>query len=315
VPLSQIVGAALMATIGTISVISSTFTIFTILWFRLYRTKPHRLILALCFADILQGTAGAMSWRWIGLPILAGGECTFQGIMFSLGDVSSSLWADTICIYSVMFGAFNKDSKYFELVAHIFCWGVSIIFCFVGFGIPRAGEPPFFGKAGVWCWVDPYYGLERIFLHYFWIALVLLLLVILYGYMGFKLNNLIKNSLSLETNKQSKHLKTVLRKLAGYPIVYFFVFMPLAIDRFLRVFDVNPPLEYLIFSICLFVSNGFCNSTVYFITRKVYKKYFGLFVKGTKMDFSEGTGTGTGRETSMVELTMAKDSVSSFIAD
>jgi len=204
--------------------------------------------------------------------------------MWNFGDLASAFWALTIAIYSVMFGIYNKDYKYFEVVAHICCWGGAALFSFLGFSQPTASSDyaPYYDDTGqhVWCWVSPYYLTQRITLLYLWIFIVMILLIIAYSIMGYKLNQIIKKSLNMEREsvKQSKHIKTVFRKMAGYPFVFFVVFAPITVDRLL--INVNVPFNYLMFAISIYASNGFWNSILYFITRKIYLKYAVLFKYG-----------------------------------
>jgi len=281
--------AAVIGSIGTISGLASVFVITSIILFRYYHSKPNRLILALCTADIFQSWATISSFYWTGNVIANGNTCTFQAFFFQFGDLSSSFWAAAICVYSVLFGIFNKDYRYFEVFAHIICWGIPMLFSFIGFAVPKAGEPFFYGNSGAWCWIDPYYPVERIVFHYLYIWLIMIFLAIAYGFMAYRLNAIVRNSQTLEKDTNHRRLKKITKKLAGYPIAYFCIFSPLALERTLSVCGVVVPYDYLIFSMCVFAMNGLSNATIYCYTRNIFQRYK-KFVVGERI-FSESSGT------------------------
>jgi len=256
-----------------------------------------------------------ISFLWSQELIYSGSVCAWQGFMWNFGDLSSAFWALAIAIYSVMYGIYNKETKWFEPVAHICCWGGALLFTLVGFSQPNAGNNfiPYYDNTGqnVWCWVNPYYETQRIFLHYFWIFVVMFLLIVLYSFMAYKLKQIIDKSNNLEKGsaQQSKHLKKVFRKLAGYPFVFFVVFAPITADRIAQFGGALPPFNYLMFAICIFASNGFWNSVLYFITRKLGHKYWMLFKHGfTTIDSEKGSTT---KDKSGVELNLSISRTSS----
>jgi len=265
----------------------------------------------LCIADMNQEIAALISFLWSQETIYPGGICVWQGFMWNFGDLSSAFWALALAIFSVMYGIYNKDYKYFELIAHACCWGGALFFTLVGFS-QSTDTIPYYNNTGqnVWCWVDPYFATQRIFLHYFWIFVVMFVLIVLYCFMGYKLNQIIKRSQNLEKDsaKQSKHLKKVLRKMAGYPFVFFVVFAPITCDRFSRLAGTDPPFDYLMFAISIFASNGFWNATLYFITRKIYQKYAALFRNGLTSTIDSDRGSTTVKDRSGVELNLSRKS-------
>jgi len=244
--------------------------------------------MGLCTADIFQSWAVITSYYWTANPIVVSNTCTFQGFFFNFGDLASSFWAATICVYSVLVGIFNRDFQYFEVFAHAFCWGAALIFSTVGFAVPQGTDPSFYGNSGAWCWIDPYYATHRIVFHYLYIWIILILLVVAYGYMAYKLKMIVKNSQAIEKENQ-KRLKKITKKLAGYPIAYFCIFAPLALDRTLRVSGVLPPYDYLIFAMCIFAMNGFSNAMIYCYTRSIFQRYKKLLAGETT--FSETSGS------------------------
>jgi len=271
------ISAGFMAMVGTFSCISSIFILFTIYFFKLYKSPSTRLIAYMSITDFLQSIATQISYGWIStIPETGTFACRLQGFLFNYSNVSSSFWALSISLHTVLCGLFGWSKIKFEIVSICLCVSIPFIFSISGFGIQNTTHTEFYSDVGVWCWISENFESYRFAFHYVWIFIVMILLFLIYSFIAYRIYS-VKSSLENQSD-QEKKWNGSLKKLSGYPIVFFFVFFPLALDRLLIAGNQTPPFGYLMFAVCIFVSNGFFNAILYGTTRKVFSRYKDYFL-------------------------------------
>lgn len=72
------------------------------------------------------------------------------------------------------------------------------------------------------CWIGQHYDIYRLVFHYLWIFIIVIMMVVVYSFIGYRIYRIHQQS-RVSSEIWSKQLK----KLAGYPIGFFCVFVPI----------------------------------------------------------------------------------------
>eukprot|EP01124_Arcella_intermedia_P014007 TRINITY_DN20395_c0_g1_i1.p1 TRINITY_DN20395_c0_g1~~TRINITY_DN20395_c0_g1_i1.p1 ORF type:complete len:267 (-),score=40.81 TRINITY_DN20395_c0_g1_i1:131-931(-) len=236
-----------------------------------------RLVMYLSVADLIQSLASTASWMWIRkAPVIGTSGCTYQGFMFEYGNVASSFASAVIGTY-VFCNIFSFDypklkinkPKRFEIISVIFIFGLSLLFALIGF-MRSTPNHIFYAPVGYggWCWISEYYSIERFMIHYTWIFLICFYLFFIYLMIGFT----VAKSSQID-KKSSRRTRKIFRKVAGFPIIFALVFLPLGLERLITWSNpvVPVPPAYLAFAVSIFVLNGFFNALLYGISRRIFQ--------------------------------------------
>jgi len=116
----------------------------------------------------------------------------------------------------------------------------------------------------VTCWISPEYPVLRFLCEYILCVGVLIFLLIVYTSMGIHLcrkKNLDKSSVRIG-------------RLAGFPVVYCILYLPVSVVRFLSAVKINLPLIVVNFTMCLIVNDGLLNAILYGYTRNIFSKFY-----------------------------------------
>jgi len=280
----RITATASMATMGLLSMISALSILITIGYFRLYKHLSVRLIAYLAISDLFQGMTAVLSFGWLShYPVTGSGLCRLQGWMFTMFDVSSSFLALAICSFTILSGFHQNwlNKRIFETAALVGSFGLPFIFATAGFGVAPSGVE-FYGNVGVWCWIVAEFDSYRFIFAYAWIFSVMILLVVCYAWIAYKLYKITRATDDFSVEPDKKHSKTskIIKKLAIYPIIFFIVFFPLGIQRILVSYHYVVPISYTYTAICIFVTNGFFNAVAYGVTRGVFEQYTSTSASG-----------------------------------
>ncbi|KAG8919448.1 hypothetical protein FRC02_001642 [Tulasnella sp. 418] len=139
----------------------------------------------------------------------------------------------------------------------------------VSISVPTHREPPFYGPAGLWCWIDNAYRAERIGLKYgiFW--MVALINICLYVPLFWSLRRDGQNQISQSTTTSGGESVSIASKMLVYPIAYIFLVLPMSIIRWIEFTrpNVHVGTGWIALAGITFGSSGLVNSLLYIITR------------------------------------------------
>ncbi|KAG8946206.1 hypothetical protein FRC03_001446 [Tulasnella sp. 419] len=128
---------------------------------------------------------------------------------------------------------------------------------------------PFYGPAGLWCWVADNYKGEKIGLQYgiFWF--VALTNFLLYIPLFLSLRKEARNGRSTESNQQRRETMSIAKKMLVYPVAYIILILPMSIIRFIGFYDPNADVEAVWRAIAgvIYAASGLVNALLYIITR------------------------------------------------
>jgi len=270
----------------------------------MYKQMHSRLVLYLCTADLIQEIASVSSLAWVhGPPAFGQPGCVFQAVMFQTGNVASaiaSLWIGIYVwcnIHGLYYSWVPNPGKKYEILVVSSVFGLSSLFTIIGELIAVSTGIPIYIPVGFdsWCWISTFYNIERFMLHYTWIILICFILFFLYFHIMVTLNKSETEALAVGSDKEKK--KKLALKMIGFPIVFFFAFMPLCIERLVYGFTSGKydlPNQYIAFAVSIFVANGFFNAMLYGYTRRLFSKMKDSFVsEDTKETYQSASSTGT----------------------
>eukprot|EP01129_Flabellula_baltica_P009909 TRINITY_DN4129_c0_g1_i1.p1 TRINITY_DN4129_c0_g1~~TRINITY_DN4129_c0_g1_i1.p1 ORF type:complete len:321 (+),score=41.45 TRINITY_DN4129_c0_g1_i1:673-1635(+) len=269
--------STLSALIGSLSLLGSFSIIFSIIWLRLYRRLKNRMILYVALSDFIYSVGMVLSFGWIASPP-NGTEpfCVIQSLLYNYGQASAAAWNINMSVFVTIFifstavkGMENLPGKKYEIFSMLI-WAIG--FLVVGYGATRhTNDNPYFGSSngGVYCWIGDSHVRDRIEVHYLWVFLTMgvmcILAVVHTVYLCCNKGNFGEEI----DNKVGKLVVT----LAGYPIIYAVLYLPVGVARLLIASGVEVSVEVLWLCSCLVISNGFLTAIYYGHTRSIYRKW------------------------------------------
>eukprot|EP01129_Flabellula_baltica_P004915 TRINITY_DN1744_c0_g1_i1.p1 TRINITY_DN1744_c0_g1~~TRINITY_DN1744_c0_g1_i1.p1 ORF type:complete len:311 (+),score=12.15 TRINITY_DN1744_c0_g1_i1:311-1243(+) len=291
--------AFLIGLSGCVSLLGSLTIILSIYWFRLYGKLKNRLVLYLSIADVIQTISSISSFAWIGAPPTNSSFfCELQGFLLNYSNVTSTFWNATTCLYVTIFivstatyGTKGLPGKRFEIIA-LSNWFFGVPISGYGFTLVTQDKPFYYGpvSGGAYCWVTEDFPVERVTLHYLWM-LVSLGVMILFTGINFFYLYCASGTFGRQIDKK---IGGLMFALAGYPIIYGLMFLPLAVSRILSLYGVSVPLEVIWFGVVILFGNGAFNAIYYGITRKIFTKW--------RLEFSGTTSRGKGTKSRSREI-------------
>ena len=146
-----------------------------------------------------------------------GDLCQLFGSMKPFWINCQTAWALSISIYlyfriSDPFKSTNEKSDTFgpgNIYLHLFCWGVPTIILIIGFIIDV------YDVEGPWCGIPS--TLPDFLMVDLWICLTVIIMVILYGIIIYKLHSMMIKS---DNSAQIRRTKRVIRNIGLYPLAY-----------------------------------------------------------------------------------------------
>ncbi|KAH7101839.1 family A G protein-coupled receptor-like protein [Auriculariales sp. MPI-PUGE-AT-0066] len=265
------------------------------------KTQVSLFLMALFASDILQSIGGMLQLRWatIGGVGLHSSMCRLQGVAIMAGDLGVCYFNVVMAVHTFITIVLRRTITTFATVT-IIAIGFLLVFMFsfVGpFAIATKEKGPFYGLAGLWCFVtDPYSG-PRVYLHYVPIYVSLFMLLVIYISVFWKLR--MRDCASQNTGTSGRasvlpenhHLRPyyakVANKLLWYPTAYLCLVLPISMGRVVQAGNPNlkPPPQFMNFAITVLMLSGFVNGIIYGFTRKALSP-FSTWAPQRKTDLS-----------------------------
>ncbi|KAG8755461.1 hypothetical protein FRC14_004028 [Serendipita sp. 396] len=237
--------------------------------------------------------------------VTEGTICTAQAALKQFGLVGAALWLLVIAIqtFSLLFYQAHPSRR-------VFFWTLSgvwiLIFVIILIGPAILGSTrsvPFYGIAGMWCWIKGEYFVERIALHYGWQWLSAFVSLVLYTLLFFRLRGNIQvdgwyfhfqrrptlttipttNLLPATSPGAHRRLSIsrqhmtpmvdpqtlkIARNMMLYPIAYIFLLLPQSVVRFLDFAGHKKiPISIKLITVTLLWLNGLVDAILFILTR------------------------------------------------
>ncbi|KAJ3364213.1 hypothetical protein HDU91_002686 [Kappamyces sp. JEL0680] len=239
-----------------------------------YDTSRDWMILSMLCCDLLQTFGSQMSFVWlvegrIDSPAYAA-LCYAQGFILTLADLLSSFWATAICLDVVISSQYILIPHFNKIVAMV-CWVVPTLLTLLIVAKQGPSRPLAFNNNGNggWCFIGPLFPDERVWNHYAWV--ILCIIVNMSGY-GFLVYRLLSFADDVQGKAKKQQLKTAIMKMIPYPVAFFFLFTPIAIDRVLRLLKIPPPNLMTAFFFGFLMLDGAVNSVLYIRKRNLIRR-------------------------------------------
>ncbi|KLJ05741.1 hypothetical protein EMPG_10831 [Blastomyces silverae] len=245
-----------------------------IFWRRYYTRYPGRnqliiLVFNLLIADLHQASANMVSPHWLLRDEISihSRACFAQGLLINFGDVASGMFVLAIAIHTFTNVVWRKTLSHAVFVGCVVgLW----IFCLLVTALaPALHGRRVFAPTGAWCWIDREYGDERLYLHYFWIFVTEIGIIIIYPTLFFIVRHRLKWSKEFRGNGSRRpKFNKVLKIMIIYPIAYIVISLPIAAGRMSMMNGHNPGMPYFYVTGSLLMCSGWVDSILYFLTRR-----------------------------------------------
>lgn len=248
---------------SSMSVLGSSFIIFTYFKFPKLRTMAYRLVLMLSIADVLF----AMSYLF-GATYEGGNDecstsfsCYFESLTLQVFGVATLLW--TCCLAFHVYGVLvNKWGRVrierLEKYYHFICWGTAILS-----GVALASVDVI-GHAGLWCWIPSDYPLARLAFWYGPLFVIILYNIVVYW----------RVSVALGDFATAEVKDKIVGRLRLYVLVFLILHIPAVINRVQNYIAPDSPVFILgALQACIEPQQGFWNAVVYGLNKKVLQEY------------------------------------------
>ncbi|KAI9741991.1 MAG: hypothetical protein M1834_000380 [Cirrosporium novae-zelandiae] len=261
---------AILSFIATLSL----FSFITYRIFYVWRKNGHKqnqfilLIYNLVIADLQQSIGFGITLIWRAEDAIRVGSCACwaQGWFIQIGDVASSAWIFAIAVHtlgSVILGL--------ELGFTTFCVCIACIWLFsYGLAIIGVAMHPtnIWARAGAWCWINPQFIHERLYLHYLWIFVFMFGTVAIYALIFFLLHQRIRTNYWASTSTLAIDASRAMRYMVIYPLIYTICTLPLAASRMAGM--TGKHINYDVYCVvgAMIASAGWLNCTIYSLTRR-----------------------------------------------
>ena len=158
-----------------------------------------------------------------------------------------------------------------EIVFHLLVWPFSLIMSI----IPIFGHH--YGAAGTWCWIKNetlYENILRLVCVYLWLILAVIIEMVCFAMIVCKIHQQLRLFSSdsycpLAVMEKKQLYKNYVYPLLLYPLVNFFITIPVTVNRFQNWLSPDEPIFALYFLHCtLYPLWGFCNAVTYFASRE-----------------------------------------------
>ncbi|KAG8861094.1 hypothetical protein FRB91_009894 [Serendipita sp. 411] len=270
------------------------------------RSPLAAYFVCLLFCDAVEGISSMLSFGPAAEGVITEGAlCTIQAVLKQFGLVGAALWLLVIAThtFSLLFYRVHPPRwVFFSTLCGV--WLLIFVIILIGPAILRPTRSvPFYGNAGMWCWIKGEYFVERIALHYGWQWLSAFLSLVLYTLLFFRLrgnirvngwNFYLQRRPTLATIPVAKltpaispgihrHLGTsnrhmapvvdpqvqrIARNMMLYPIAYILLVLPQSVVRFLEftAHKKSPDSIRLIAATLLWL-NGLVDAVLFILTR------------------------------------------------
>lgn len=245
---------------ATMSLLGSTFIIFSYYYFVSMRTFPLKLIVMLSIADWFSSFQ-----FYIGFDNFATKcfepqfACALSATMSQYFEMASYCWTTVIAfnIYKVLVAKQGEHVERFEMSYHLFSWGFPLFLLLI---VASTGS---LGDAGNWCWIKKGRNMERLFGYYIPLIFMIIINAVLYVTIGRGLESF-----------ASEQKRPIITRLRRYLVVFLLTRIPSVINRFYEIASGGETVYFfLLLQSMTSPLQGFCNALVYGANRKIKKQW------------------------------------------
>ncbi|KAK2762908.1 integral membrane protein [Colletotrichum kahawae] len=235
------------------------------------------LVYNLLIADMMEALAYGLSFYWVYTDgiFAPSSVCWAQGWLGSTSNLAASLFLSLISVNTFLtVGLGYKVPPWAVYTAIAVLWTFDFVINGAGVGITAQTTPPgesFFMRANVWCWISTAYDPWRLWAHYFWVIVSIVLTVFLYSFVFFTLWRQKRSCRHLPEKRNNQ--ETGQRQLSGYhpafllyPFVYVGCSVPLVVGRITSLLGIDLGIPYFAFAGCVLAANGLFNCVLWTTT-------------------------------------------------
>ncbi|KAL0936153.1 uncharacterized protein CTRU02_208368 [Colletotrichum truncatum] len=262
---------------------------------RQWRAPNQALVLVLnvLLADVLQASGFFLGVVWLSEDRIADESptCWAQGWFISMGDLASSTFIATIAVHtyvSLVRGRKVSSKVFYGVIT--FLWFFVLLMSVIGVFITNNGAKVggFYVRDVTWCWINSEYEGMRLYLHYLWMLIMIIIGTVSYVLVFIHIYRKDKASGSVEKTVEDGSTASVLtstnlpphspkegrseaRKrmlFLLYPLIFIVCTAPLALGRILSIGGIKLSSEYLCFAGAMITSNGWLDVLVFSTTRR-----------------------------------------------
>ncbi|KAF8338247.1 uncharacterized protein EI90DRAFT_3042262 [Cantharellus anzutake] len=216
------------------------------------------------FADAICGLGHILSTRWVlAGEITEGPYCTGQATLKQIGNNGVAWFSMAIAvltylqvIHSTWLG--KRGARIFAMGSICFI----TVFILLIVTVPASTIHPYYGKAGLWCWIGGSNASRqrlRFATQYAWIWLAILVSIVTYGRVAYRW-------LHQAPLHPDCDLKLAAITMGWYPITYLLVSAPTSVVRFRQFHGYRPNTAEQIFPSALSAAHGAINVILWLST-------------------------------------------------
>ncbi|KAH7100815.1 family A G protein-coupled receptor-like protein [Auriculariales sp. MPI-PUGE-AT-0066] len=250
------------------------------------KTQVSLFLMALFASDTFQSFAGMIQIRWAAMGGVQthSAACRLQGVAFLAGDLGVCYFNVIVAVHTFVTIVLRKTISIpttFAIIVGGFA--LAVLFALVGpFAIATKEKGEFYGLAGEWCFVTDAYPGPRVYLHYVPIYASVLMLVVIYVSVFWKLrqrerssqhSGTINSQRPVENPGLRTYLNKVANKLLWYPTAYLCLVLPISIARVVQLGGKELPRAFMLVAITILILSGFVNGVIYVFTRKALSPF------------------------------------------
>lgn len=245
---------------ATMSIVGSSFIIFSYYYFVSMRTFPLKLIVMLSIADFFSSIQ-----FYIGFDNFATKcfetqfACSLSATMSQYFEMASYCWTTVIAfnIYQVLVVKNGERVENYEWKYHFFCWGFPL---FLLICVASTGS---LGDAGNWCWIKKERPVERLLGYYVPLLIMIIINAVFYMLIGRGLQSF-----------ESEQKRPIIMRLRKYLMVFLITRIPSVINRFYEIASGGETVYFLLLLQSLSAPlQGFCNALVYGANKKIKRQW------------------------------------------
>ncbi|KAI1440830.1 G protein-coupled glucose receptor regulating Gpa2-domain-containing protein [Annulohypoxylon stygium] len=243
------------------------------------------LVYNLLLADMHQATAFVLNLPWVQKNEITVGSpsCWAQGWFVSTGDLSASCFICAISIHTYLSVVRGYKPPHWAL--HLVIVGLWLfIYAMAIAGVAATnngrGVGGFYVRAVAWCWVNVSFEGLRLWLHYLWIFISILMTSILYTLIFISLQRRKAFSRSRSSRRPStstragQNAESARADSSGhhpafliYPVIYVLCTAPLALGRIVTMSGRDVSVAYFCLAGAMIASNGWLDVLLFSTTR------------------------------------------------
>ncbi|EME87004.1 uncharacterized protein MYCFIDRAFT_172678 [Pseudocercospora fijiensis CIRAD86] len=225
------------------------------------------LLLNLVLSDVQQAVGFSLGTQWLRKDGIFAQTptCWAQGWLLNAGDVGIALFTLALAVHLFADVVFDKRLSYAPFLFMIVSlWTFAYFLSTIGVVIhPR----DFYMRAGVWCWINEKYLMDRLWIHYIWLILTQATVIIVYTLMFAILWRRVR-SFFYSTPDTRMRAESAARSIIMYPIAYVACTLPAVIARLKIMAGGDVGYAELTVAGFLLASNGWIDVLLYTVSRR-----------------------------------------------